>query len=267
MKIMTLFGLCGPLLLLLPSLGEARDAAPPSDPFVRLAAGLLSVRVHEVKVIALLDEVSRQAGFSVAPCTACEQRISVQFDRLPLERGLSIILQDQNFGLRWKRTPAAAGVVPNRLCILPQPTPAPAARARPAIDLVSVAIGSQASRQRSALSTGHPEDREQAAIAMGHGRDTSAVALLARALSDSASGVRRAAIEALAEIGGADAAEALAPALRDADPRLREAAVNALGDLGGPTAMALLRQAQRDETGFVRRAAIETLEALQGVRD
>lgn len=278
-----LLGLWASLLVLPPSLGGARDGTPreqqpspkraasnvapsPTSHFVRLAAGLLSVNVHDVKLVELLDEVSRQAGFAVAPCMACEQRISLRFDRLPLEQGLSIILQDQNFVLRWKYA-AAASMVPHRLWILPQPdTLQPARSAAPAIksnEREPTAIESQASRLRSALSTGTPEDREQAVAALGRRRDASAVGPLARALADSDAEVRRAAIDSLAEIGGADAAGALGLALRDADPRIREAAVNALGEVGGAKAIALLRQAQGDATAFVRHAASETLEDLQ----
>lgn len=264
-----LLGLCAGLLVLPPSPGEARDAsnvAPPSTSrFVRLAAGSLSVNVHDVKLVELLDEVSRQAGFAVAPCVACEQRISLRFDRLPLEQALSIILQDQNFILKWKHA-AAASVRPHKLWILPQPNAMQPARLAPSKQTNGdepASVDSQASRLRSALSTGTPEDREQAAVAMGQRRDASAVGPLARALADSDPEVRRAAIDSLAEIGGADAAGALGPALRDADPRIREAAVNALGDLGGPKAIALLREAQHDAAAFVRQAATETLAELQ----
>lgn len=281
-----LFGfLCASLLMLTPVVGEAGDgpwrepqqqgplraasdaAAQPTRHFVRLAAGSLSVKVVDVALVELLDEVSRQAGFAVAPCMACEQKISLQFDRLPLAQGLSTILQDQNFVLRWKYA-AAGSLVPHRLWILPQTDSRQSAQlAAPAAQSIGrkqAAIESQASRLRSALSIGAPDDREQAAAAMGQRRDPRAVAPLARALADSDAQVRHAAIESLAEIGGSSATDALALALRDAHPRNREAAVNALGDVGGPRAIALLRQAQTDPTSFVRQAATETLEGLQG---
>ena len=246
---------------------SASTVAPASTrPVVRLTASLLSVKAVDVKLVELLDEVSRQAGFAVVPCEACEQRISLRFDRLPLEQGLSMILRDQHFVLSW-RAEAAGRLVPHRLWLLPQPGTRPSAR-RPASDVPRsererAALESHASPLRSALAIGTPDDREQAAAAMGQVRDPRAVAPLARALADSDAQVRRAAIESLAEIGGADAVGAMALALRDSEPRLREAAVNALGDLGGPKAMALLRQAQQDPTSFVRQAAIETLDELQ----
>jgi len=53
--------------------------------------------------------------------------------------------------------------------------------------------------------------------------------------------VREAAIAALAEIGGDDAARALATALNDESASLREDAVDALDEIGGETATRLLR--------------------------
>ncbi len=279
------FGLCAILLALPPLPGEARDGAlrgpqqsgpvrvavnitpPPTRHLVRVDGGLLSVAAHDVKLVHLLDELSRQAGFTVAPCVACDQRISLRFDRLPLGQGLSIVLRDQNYVMGWKYT-AAGRAMPHKLWVLPQPATSPSAALAPpaATHLVreSTAHAAEALRLQSALSVGTPEDREEAAVTLGQRRDASAVAPLARALMDSDAQVRRAAIESLAEIGGSNAASALAVALRDNDPRIREAAVNALGDLRGPKAIALLRQAQRDATAYVKQAAIETLEQLQG---
>lgn len=305
-----LLGICAGLLVLPPSLGEPRDApslgerrdaplrappqqhgpvraestaaAPSARPSVRLAAGLLSVDVHDVKLIDLLDDVSRRAGFAVARCAGCDQTISLQLDRLPLAQALTIILQDQSFVLRWKHG-AASRAVPQQLWLLPQPQtrqlpppqglqlPPPQTRqlprsappAKPGDAREPAAFETLASRPPSALGSGTPDERAQAAADVGQRRDANAVGLLAQALADSDAQVRRAAIESLAEIGGARAAGALGLALRDADARIREAAVNALGDVGGPAAIGLLRQAQRDTTAFVRSAATETLEDLQ----
>lgn len=120
----------------------------------------------------------------------------------------------------------------------------------------------QSGRWLVELGNGTPDVREQFAVELGQSRDVRAVPALARALADSNSGVRRAAVESLADIGGADAASALAVALRDSDARNREAAVNALGDIGGPTSIKLLQQALGDVTEFVRLAAADTLEEL-----
>ncbi len=263
-----------------PAHGRELSAPVPEPPaVVRLVGGQLSVNVRDARLVDVLDELSRQGGFGLAPCAACEQRISLRFDRLPLGEGLALILRDQNFALRWQAAVGTAGV-PRQLWLLPQVqqqrsnqapnqstnhvsnpgTSAPAAPARPLAAVVDAAP--LAARPPSALIVGTPQERAEAAAALARRRPPDAVASLARALADSDRQVRHAAIESLAEIGGAQAVGALALALRDGDARLREAAVNALGDLGGAKAIALLRQAQQDSSPFVRQAASETLADL-----
>lgn len=248
---------------------------PQPAPALRLAGGLLTVNVREVRLVELLGDLSRQqAGFSLAPCAACDQRISLRFDRLPVDQGLALILRDQNFALRWKGQRDATAL-PQHLWLLP-PAQGPkqvSARAAEPVQVPLPALAQPvaaapptsppASRQPSALSIGTPQERAEAAGSMARGRQPGAVALLAQALADSDRQVRQTAIESLAEIGGDAAAGALALALRDGDARLREAAVNALGDIGGTQAMALLRQAQQDASHFVRRAASETLADME----
>lgn len=270
-------GLLGMLLLAAAAAREpnvvtaAAALHPQPAPVLRLAGGLLTVNVRDVSLVELLGDLSRQAGFSLAPCAACDQRVSLRFDRLPLDQGLALILRDQNFALRWKGETGAV-VLPQHLWLLP-----PAQGAKQASALTervqapvpvppvaqAVAAAPAPSRQPSALSIGSPQERAEAAASMARGRQPGAVALLTQALADSDRQVRQTAIESLAEIGGAAAAGALALALRDSDARLREAAVNALGDVGGAQAMALLRQAQQDASPFVRRAASETLADLE----
>ncbi len=258
----SLCGLCGlyASLLVLPPPVQARE--PPPARRVHLAGGLLSVNVHDVKLVELLDELSRQADFAVASCAPCEQRISLRFDSLPLDQGLALVLRDQNFALMWK-VAARATVLPKKLWLLPQVAASPQQLA--AVAAVEPRTREpRTSRQPAALSLGTPQERAEAAASMARGRQPGAVVTLTRALADSDRHVRQAAIESLVEIGGSEAIGAVGLALRDGDARLREDAVNALGDLGGPQAMALLRQAQQDASAFVRRAASQTLADLHG---
>ena len=271
-----------PLLMLLPSPAPGREpsvpaAAPP--PVVHLAGGLLSVNARDAKLVDVLDELSRQGGLGLAPCEACEQRVSLRFDRLPLSEGLALLLRDQNFALRWQAVAGSAGV-PRQLWLLPrvpelrssqapsevsQPASKQAIRPPPAPARPVAAVAAAAPRAAMpplALIVGTPQERAEAAAALARSRAPGTVASLAQALADSDRQVRQMAIESLAEIGGADAVGALALALRDGDARLREAAVNALGDLGGAKAITLLRQAQQDASPFVRQAASETLADL-----
>jgi len=235
---------------------------------VHFDAGLLSVKVRDVALLELLDEVSRQADFTVMPYAATGRRVSLEFNQLPLAEALLTILKDRSSVLEWKSPitgkRASADALLERLWLLP----APGEKHLAQLALPAKVSGRTARAQidvaalRAALKSGASESREHAAIALGQAGGASALAALAQALTDSDVDVQQAAIESLAEIGGADSVGALAVALRDRNPRIREAAVNALGDIDGKIAIALLQQAQTDETAFVRQAATETLDQL-----
>ena len=86
---------------------------------------------------------------------------------------------------------------------------------------------------------------------------------LIKTLADRDSNVRKAAVDALAELGGEAAIDPLSQAaLHDEDPAVRQAAVDALAELGGPAAMEPLVQALSDADTAVSGAAQETLTEL-----
>jgi HEAT repeat protein len=64
---------------------------------------------------------------------------------------------------------------------------------------------------------------------LGSIEDEAAVPALKRATSDPDNEVRRAAAEALSDIGGPDAIQALMGLLKDQDPEIRRIAAEALG--------------------------------------
>ena len=71
-----------------------------------------------------------------------------------------------------------------------------------------------------------------------------------------------AAVDALANIGGDQAAQVLATALEDEDSSVREEAVEALGEIGGEAAIDLLEQALSYEDESIRETAAEMLTEL-----
>lgn len=209
--------------------------------------GYLSVKVMDVSMAALLDEVARRCGLTVLAYVALEQKLSMEIKRLPLEQGLRRILRTRSYMLQAET-----------LWVLPQGEEKYAAQ-----PIATATSHNDASALQSTLRSGNGEDREQAAMALGKRARGSAVAPLREALSDSSLEVREAAILSLGEIGGKDAAQALTVALRDNNPRIREQAVDALGAVGGPVAIELLQLAVRDDVGFVRQAAQEMLDHLK----
>ena len=74
--------------------------------------------------------------------------------------------------------------------------------------------------------------------------------------------MRRAAAEALGNIGDPPALPALLQALQDEDGGVRRAAAEALGNIGDPQALPALTQALQDKDGWVRRAAVKALKQL-----
>ncbi len=76
--------------------------------------------------------------------------------------------------------------------------------------------------------------------------------------------VRRAAAEALGQVGGSQAAEALVAALRDPDESVRKAAVEALGKVGDANTAKLLEPLVRDPDENVQRVALEAAIRIGG---
>lgn len=261
-----------------------RDMSPPNhgalsivtaSNTVRCADGLLSVQVRDVALGELLDEVASQCGIALVRYVALTQKLTLDFQRLPLEKGLRRILRSRSYVLQ--SAPPTLGKQPataaraQTLWLLPQGnekywTQSPISVATSGAKFLADESALDVSNLESVLSAGNIEDREQAAVALGKRGHARAVAPLSRALADRNADVREAAIASLAEIGGTEAAQALATALRDDDPRMREQAVDALGEVGGQTATGLLHQALTDEVAFVRQAATEMLEQLSGTR-
>lgn len=76
--------------------------------------------------------------------------------------------------------------------------------------------------------------------------------------------VRRAAAEALGQVGGSQAAEALVAALRDPQEPVRKAAAEALGKVGDADTVKLLEPLVGDSDENVRRAALEAVIRIGG---
>jgi HEAT repeat protein len=104
--------------------------------------------------------------------------------------------------------------------------------------------------------------RRAAAEALGQIGDPQATPALIQALRDEDFWVRRAAAEALGQIGDPQATPALAQALRDEMWLVRLAAAEALGQIGDPQATPALIQALQDEDSDVRRAAARALRKI-----
>jgi HEAT repeat protein len=104
--------------------------------------------------------------------------------------------------------------------------------------------------------------RRAAAEAVGELGDPQAVPALIQTLGDSDGEVRRAAAEALGELSDPRAIPALSRALGDSDESVRRDAVRAIGKLGDPQAVPGLIQTLSDRDREARQAAAEALGKL-----
>jgi HEAT repeat protein len=251
---------------------------------VSVEDGLVTVRARDASIEAIVQEIARQDGLTVATHQLLDKRVTLDIERLPLEEALDRILRDGSFMLSATRDRSLAGDSSRKLWVFSTASGAPPplavdnsiadqtkdpdsvspdeltgpvslaladSNATVRADAVS-ALGSAhdnpqaAALAHSALSDTDPAVREEAAYALGQIGGEMSLRALAQALRDPQRDVKQTAIEALASMGGDQAALALAPVLDDPDPRLRAAAVDALGEIAGDTAMRLLQKASAD---------------------
>ena len=118
---------------------------------------------------------------------------------------------------------------------------------------------------RAALNSDDAWDREAAGETLAErGRPQVAVPLIRFVLTDRDETVRRAAVEALATLGGDRATEALAIALRDEDHWIRELAIETLEVIGGDQAAQSLTVALQAEDVDLRERAVDALGGIGG---
>lgn len=251
----------------LPRTTRAEVRPSHSAPFVRFADERLTVKVQDITLRELLQEIARESGLTLVLLSALPDRMTVEFHRLPLEQALRRLLRHRNFALEYGQTAKGSKSAGPRLWVFangegeyPVQTPlieeTKTRSSQPGVAPDSGIV-------QAALQSPDPDEREDAVDALGESGRPDAIASLSLALADENADVRDAAIDALADIGGDEAAEALAVALQDEDATLREDAVEALSEIGGETAIRLLEQALQDNDKFVQDAAAELLARMR----
>ena len=268
-------------LALLPTLSPAAERLEPPEAKAQpaqLARGIqfaddsLTVKVTDMPLTKLLQEIARQSGLTLVLPGSLQDRISVEFHQLPLKEGLRRILRHQNFALEYAEQAPEQGQStaprPTKLWILSRGDAGhpgqPSAGEHPRAPSSRRDEVEDSPVLEEALLSDDAGEREEAVKALGASGGPEAVGPLSLALADEDEDVREAAIAALADLGGEAAAEALAAALEDQDRRLRNRAVEALQDIGGEAAAEALGTALHDEDGRVRQAAVEALEEIGG---
>lgn len=231
---------------------------------VQFADGYLSVDVENVSLEALLREIAAKANLALMLSGRLEERISIAFNALPLDKALQRLLRNHSFALEYSEAKDAdkkTGVLrPSILWVHSGTTKNKSAEVP-----YTAHVSEESQRAATAVVSEDPDpsDRGAAVEALADKRDATSIPTLRLALRDPDQQVREAAIAALVEIGGDEAANALADVLADNEPWLREVAVTALGQIGGDSAIRLLQQALSDDDDSVKDLAAATLEQLK----
>ena len=267
------------ILLLLPAMVQAKNPTPAqpevrsshSIPVVRFADERLTVKVRDIPLRGLLKEVAWESGLALVLLSPLQDRVTIEFHGLRLDKALRRILRHRNFVVEYDEQVDKAGksvvIRPARLWVFGNEDGDYSVKtivfetAEPRLPQELTAL-EEAVMQASFEST-NPENREDAVEMLGQSGSPDAIAKLSLALTDENTDVREAAIDALTDIGGDEAAQALAVMLQDEDAALREDTVEALGVIGGDVAMNLLEQAVHDNDEFVRETAAELLSQIK----
>ena len=241
---------------------------------VRVANGLLTLDVHEALLSDLIEEIARQSGLVLEGQTSLIERITAQFQQMRLDEALRVVLDGQSYALEYSLVAGdggGLGRIPTRLRIFrreggSRASSGPANHEDQAnLGNVSIDLPRLAAVLEGPDDGDGQFDKWDAIEALGEsGQAEGALPLLRFALADQDEDVRQAAVEALATLGGAGAAEALEIALRDQESWIREEAIEALEAIGGDRAAQSLVVALQDEDADLREQAVEALGELGG---
>ena len=267
------------ILLLLPAMVQAKNPTPAqpgvsssqSIPVVRFADERLTVKVRDIPLRELLKEVAWESGLALVLLSPLQDRVTIEFHGLRLDKALRRILRHRNFVVEYDEQTDEAGksvvIRPAKLWVFGNEDgdyPAQTIvfeKTKPRLPQGLTALDEAV--MQASFESENPENREDAVEMLGQSGSPDAIAKLGLALTDDNTAVREAAIDALTDIGGDEAAQALAVMLQDEDAALREDTVEALGVIGGDVAMNLLEQAVHDNDEFVRETAAEVLSQIK----
>jgi hypothetical protein len=239
---------------------------------VRVVDELVTATAKDALVSELLEEIARQSELTLVSGSSGDERISIEFDQLPLQEALSRILRHRGFALEIAR---ATGQAPGsdrsrtrRLWILSRVArgdQSPGVQSDVKYDPAFPSeILATITALRAELASKDADTREAAVDELGALGRIEAVSPLSLAFDDPDEHVRSAVVSALSEIGGEHAAAALSAAVGDENSEIRQEAVVALGEVGDEAGVRLLEQALDDEDRNVREAALAAVAQIGG---
>lgn len=243
--------------ILPPDTGEDAEPKPAEFPGrVALHEGLLAVFVRDVPLAKVLEEIGRRSAVRIFSGLSLDERVSADFEGVPLEDGLQRLLRGQNVVLVY-RQPESSGragareAPPSLATVIVWPRDG-----RPGLGADNVWRGGPA---ETAEAGGRPAGNGAAADLGQLGTD---------AIHEPEPEGRQQALVALGKSGQADAVSPLLAALQDREPTVRNAAVEAVRQLlktSSPDLFptgAVVQLAARDGNAEVRIAALEILQQI-----
>lgn len=242
--------------------------AEPGFLWLAITGSHVSVKAINAKLERLLSELTNQSGLSFASRSPMQQRVTVQFDELPIETAIARILSGFNYIVEY--TPTTERLLSVRvLGLKSQPiaehilTNLALTDADKGVRIGAVGRVHDGETLELVLADQDPSVRMEAVEALVAIDPEAALDLLEHTLGDPIDAVRETAVETLGEIGGERALALLETALSDANPLVREEAVYALSLKRNRTAVALLEMALIDSDAAVAEAAAHALENRQ----
>ncbi|OGW17570.1 MAG: hypothetical protein A3G93_01345 [Nitrospinae bacterium RIFCSPLOWO2_12_FULL_45_22] len=230
--------------------------------FIKIQNDLLTVRLKDTPLQKVLKEIARQSGLKILLYIPIEDKVSLEFYALPLERGLHRILCDKNHIFLYFKTKSEPGKFsPIRLREV---------RVYPNGYWIAGNEHEGEKEQLHQLKRRLLEDpdanvRESAAEALGKSGDPRAMDLLLQALMDENPNIRIRALFALSELVGPIPLEPIKDiALHDGEPEVKIYAIEALRDIGKNESIEIFKLALNDMNRGVRLAVIEALGDIGG---
>ncbi len=280
---------------------EAKTRPTQGARVIHFANDHLTVKVQDVSLHELLQEIARQTGLAIVLSGSLEDRITIQFHELPFDEGLRRILQHQSFALEYSQQTRDERQLtaphPKKLWVFSKgdedypvqttrvdgssgqeatldsprlqaaPTSEDSGERKEAVEAPTDPATIWGEEPARAVANALEDDnfwvRDAAVEALGKLSGDEAARALATAVQNEETWIREAAVKALGKLGGDEAVYALAPALKDEDSWIRWEAVKALGEVGGKGAIFLLKRAMAGEDEFIRDTAAEQLAKLR----
>lgn len=226
---------------------EARIQPAQSAHIIKYANNRLTVRVKDIPLAALLQEIARQSGLTLVCKELLDERISIRFQNLPFDEGLRKILHKLSFAVQYAQQTdeedQSTVQRPAKLWVFLKGEKAYPDYTRFVKDARAGSsrqdVAKNISKLQAALTSDDPREQEKAVEILDEIVYSPETALLERKaeslantlLKDKDSGIRKLTSHALGKRGGVRIKEIIQKALEHEDNEMKEEAAELLREL------------------------------------